>query len=151
MPPARLQRGAERDVDEHPALSKHPPETLDKRRLADVSRRVVVAAIESAITNRDRLQVSLRVDDWLQKRGVKRQHPATVCRRPLWKNGDRVPGSEHFARVPIDSVRVTPPPAFEEERPGAYDEMPEQGPVPELGLGDEARRSQAVQHEHIEP
>jgi len=151
VPPARRQRGAKGDVDDHAVFSKHPPETLGKRRLADVSRRIVVAAIGSAITNRDRLQVSLRVDDRLQKRGVKRQHLGTVGRRSLWKNGDGVAGSEHFARVPVDSVRVAAPTAFEEERPGAYDEMAEQGPVPELGLGDEARRSQAVQHEHIEP
>jgi len=151
VPPARLQRRAEGDVDDHPPFSKYPPETLAKRRLTDVSRRIVVAAIGSAIANRDRLQVSLRVDDRLHKRSVKRQHLGTVGRRPLWKNGDGVPRSEHFARVPVDSVRVAPPTAFEEERPGAYDEMPEQGPVPELGLGDEARRPQAVQHEHIKP
>ena len=145
--------GIDVQLDDDPALAGHAPERRQEARLADVGRRVAVPVARRAIADRDRLDVTLGVDDRLQQRAVERQQRR--CRRSSCPRERSRPRRRVRARRPrcaIDrcACRAAASRSMNSV-PDAGDQPPDDRPAPQLGLGDEPRRLQRVQHEDVEP
>jgi len=151
MPRLRRNRRTEGELDDEAAFPEHAPERFEKCRLVNIDRRVIAAAVESDIANRDRLHVAVSVDDRLHKRALEREHAPAIGRRAFGKDRDCIACSEHVARLLVDSMRIPAAAAIEKQRPTTRNQAAEHRPAFHLGLGDEPRRPHGMDDEDVEP
>ena len=123
----------------------------DQRHLPHVGRGIGVAARAVAITKRQRQHCRAGVDRRLQERRVEMLDRAAVGRRALGADRYQPPARERGDDSPVHAAGVAPAAALDEERADTLDQPADEGPLPDLGLGDEERREHGVHGEDVQP
>jgi len=103
-------------LDNQRANARHAPKGDQKREIADVRGRGRQRARAVEKSNRDRLDVAVRLDDRLQQRALERQQFRSVGRRALGKYRDNVAPRQCGGRLAVDAPRIAESRALDEQR-----------------------------------
>jgi len=124
---------------------------LHQAHVADERGGGAVLAVRIVVAQRERKHRAILVHRGLEKGGPERQHAGAVAGRSFRKDRNRAAGAEERADFPQRASRRAPVAPPQQHRPGACEQNADRRPRAELVFGDEGRRANGVEHEHVQP